>query len=71
MLRAERPRLPRAPPEFAERAQVTSREMLLAVAPPLTPRTFTLDGWPGWLVPAYRSGGHRPEVRLLDEEEGR
>jgi len=69
MLRAERPRLPTVPPETVEKAQVSSRDMLLAVAPPPTPRTFTLEGWPNWLIPTYRSGGHRPDVRLLDAEE--
>jgi hypothetical protein len=67
MLRTERPRLP-TPPVIPDRAQVNSREMLLAVAPPPTTRAPALEGWPSWLIPAYRSGGHRPEVRLLEEE---
>ena len=67
MLRTDRPRLP---PErtLIEPAQVSSRDLLLAVAPPPQTHTFSLNGWPVWLIPAYRSGGHRPEVRLLEEE---
>jgi len=67
MLRAERPRVPAEHPEV-ERAQVSSRDLLLAVAPPPQTHSFALTGWPNWLIPAYRSGGHRPEVRLLEEE---
>ncbi len=67
MLRYERPRLPSDPPN-PERAQVASRQLLLAVAPPpATSRSFALEGWPSWLMPAYRSGGHKPEIRLLEE----
>ncbi|HTT46140.1 MAG TPA: hypothetical protein VMH38_09065 [Thermoplasmata archaeon] len=67
MLRTERPRLPSSP-VASDRAQLNSREMLLAVAPPPTTRALALEGWPSWLIPAYRSGGHRPEVKLLEEE---
>jgi len=68
MLRYERPKLP-SEPQNAERAQVASRELLLAVAPPpATSRSFALEGWPSWLIPTYRSGGHKPEIRLLDED---
>jgi hypothetical protein len=35
--------------------------------PPATSRSFALEGWPSWLMPAYRSGGHKPEIRLLEE----
>jgi len=67
MLRAERPPLPKEPTE-AESAQLNSRELLLAVAPPPPTHSFALSGWPNWLIPQYRSGGHRPQVRLLEEE---
>jgi len=67
MLRAERPRLPPERPPI-EPAQVTARDMLLAVAPPPQAHSFSLTGWPTWLIPAYRSGGHRPEVQLLEDE---
>lgn len=68
MLHTERPRLPTEPPDRVERAQLTSRDLLLAVAPPPVARSFSLEGWPDWLIPTYRSGGHRPEIRLLEEE---
>lgn len=67
MLRAERPRIPTERPDV-NRAQVSSRDLLLAVAPPPEGHSFPLTGWPNWLIPAYRSGGHHPEVRLLEEE---
>jgi len=67
MLRAERPRISGDSPS-ADRAQLNARELLLAVAPPPENHSFALSGWPNWLIPAYRSGGHRPEVRLLEDE---
>jgi hypothetical protein len=67
MLRAERPRsLPGL--EESNGARYTPRDLLLAVAPPPKTHAFALSGWPNWLIPAYRSGGHRPEVQLLEEE---
>jgi len=68
MLRAERPRLPEVTPE-PERAQLNYRDLLLAVAPPPETHAFSLSGWPNWLIPQYRSGGHRPQVSLLEDEE--
>ena len=67
MLRTERPRT------LPERAMGASgsqgpREILLAVAPVPQTHSFATSGWPDWLIPAYRSGGHRPLVRLLEEE---
>jgi hypothetical protein len=45
------------------------RQLLLAVAPPPHPHhSYALSGWPDWLIPAFRAGTHRPEVRLLEEE---
>jgi hypothetical protein len=45
------------------------RQLLLAVAPPPRPhQPYALSGWPTWLSPAYRAGGHRPSIRLLQEE---
>lgn len=67
MLRAERPRVPAERP-VVEPAQLNARDMLLAVAPPPPAHSFSLTGWPTWLIPTYRSGGHRPEVRLLEED---
>jgi len=47
-----------------------ARQLLLAVAPPPQPHSsYALSGWPTWLIPAYRAGGHRPTVRLLEEEQ--
>jgi hypothetical protein len=67
MLRTERPRIPF---ELQSHANVGSdpHEILLAVAPPPKAPSFFLSGWPNWLVPQFRSGGHRPEIRLLGEE---
>jgi hypothetical protein len=46
-----------------------SSQLLLAVAPPPRPHhAYALSGWPTWLIPAYRAGGHRPSVRLLEED---
>ena len=67
MLRSDRPRFSG---EF-EPGGATSpagREVLLAVAPPPKNLPYPAVGWPEWLIPAYRSGGHRPIVRLLEEE---
>jgi hypothetical protein len=67
MLREERPR---SLPELDElnRARYSPRDLLLALAPPPKTQSSTLFGWPNWLIPEYRSGGHRPEVTLLEEE---
>jgi len=70
MLRTERPRVPNERND-GDRAQLNSRELLLAVAPPPLSQSSAYTGWPAWLIPQYRSGGHRPEVRLLEEEEER
>jgi hypothetical protein len=67
MLRTEQPRVPIPRAENAG-ARFGFRDLLLAVAPPPQPHAYPLSMWPSWLVPAYRSGGHRPEVRLLEEE---
>ncbi len=67
MLRAERPRLPL---DLQARTSDVSaaREVLLAVAPPPRAPSFFLSGWPNWLVPQFRSGGHRAIVRNFSEE---
>ncbi|MGB6500341.1 MAG: hypothetical protein WBG19_02915 [Thermoplasmata archaeon] len=67
MLRTARSDLSLDSGEF--RGRSASRQLLLAVAPPPRPHhSFALSGWPSWLVPAYRAGGHRPSMRLLEEE---
>ncbi len=66
MLRSERPP---HPSRFSETgAGLGGRELLLAVAPPPRISPLAVGGWPNWLVPTFRSGGHRPAVRLLTEE---
>lgn len=67
MLRAER-----TPLAFETAAPTHGRaaahQMLLAVATPPSPPAYALSGWPTWLIPAYRAGGHRPQIHLLEEE---
>lgn len=59
MLRTERPRLEGDYGAPSSGIQVMTRELLLAVAPPPHAHSYALSGWPTWLVPSYRSGGHR------------
>ena len=67
MLRSVRIGL-RATPTDTMHGRSASRQLLLAVAPPPQPHhSYALSGWPSWLIPAYRAGGHRPEIRLLEE----
>lgn len=47
----------------------TPRELLLAMAPPPRTAVPVVEGWPSWLIPTFRSGGHRPNSRLLTEDE--
>ena len=67
MLRSDRPRFP-GEFELGGASSPAARDLLLAVAPPPKSRPYPAVGWPEWLIPAYRSGGHRPVVRLLEEE---
>jgi len=66
MMRSERARV--GPGSDARGQYQTLQELLLAVAQPPRNHSFELSGWPNWLTPAYRSGGHRPEIQLLEEE---
>jgi hypothetical protein len=66
MLRAERPRV--TGESDAGSRYAAAQELLLAVAPPPKTHSYALSGWPNWLIPAYQSGGHRPEVHLLEED---
>jgi hypothetical protein len=59
MLRTERPRLANDYGATSGGIQVMTRELLLAVAPPPPAHSYALSGWPTWLVPSFRSGGHR------------
>jgi hypothetical protein len=65
MLRTERSAFGLDAPEPDRHA--APRQLLLAVAPPPRHPAFSLSGWPTWLIPAYRAGGHRPEIVLLEE----
>ena len=67
MLRAERPR-DGSSLGLQGRSAPTPHNVLLAVAPPPKNSSYPLSGWPEWLIPAYRSGGQRPAIRLLEEE---
>ena len=58
------------PPRFPDEGPVSGvRELLLAVAPAPRLPTSVVEGWPNWLAPTFRSGAHRPTIRLLDEDE--
>jgi hypothetical protein len=68
MLHSERPRVI-GEGDTGSRYQVAPpQELLLAVASPPKTHSYELSGWPSWLIPAYQSGGHRPEVHLLEED---
>jgi hypothetical protein len=67
MLRSERSGLTMAAAQHNLRGSA-NRQLLLAVAPPPRAPAFALSGWPEWLTPVYRAGGHRPNVRLLEED---
>lgn len=67
MLRAEHPRAVDLANGRAHSA-VAPHDVLIAVAPPPKATFDPLSRWPEWLIPAYRSGGHRPAVHLLEEE---
>jgi hypothetical protein len=67
MLRGERPRS-LAQLEESNRVSYHPRDLLFAVAPPPKTHSSSYSGWPNWLIPAYRSGGHRPHVQLLEDE---
>ncbi len=66
MLRAERPRS--CTGLESGFSSPTARQMLLAVAPPPPPSSTVSAGWPDWLAPAFRSGGHRSSLKILEEE---
>jgi len=59
MLRTERPHISGDFQANSGGIQVMTRELLLAVAPPPQAHSYALSGWPTWLVPSFRSGGHR------------
>ena len=67
MLRAERPRSCTGL-ESGFSSLPSARQMLLAVAPSPPSSSTASAGWPDWLAPAFRSGGHRPALKVLEEE---
>ena len=67
MLRTERARLAFAP-SLVDAPHTMARDLLIAVAPPPRTHVYDLSGWPNWLAPTYRSGGHRASPRLREDE---
>jgi len=47
--------------------ETTSPRVLIAVAPPPRVTNPTRWGWPHWLAPAYRAGGHHSNHRPLED----
>jgi hypothetical protein len=69
MLRTERSNSVFSPPAPADAPHTMARDLLIAVAPPPRTHVYDLTGWPQWLTPTFRSGGHRLSAR--PREEGR
>lgn len=62
MLRTERARW-EVSPSLVDAPHTMARDLLIAVAPPPRTHVYDLSGWPNWLAPTYRSGGHRTTSR--------
>lgn len=43
------------------------RPFLLALDPPTRAEDAPVERWPEWLVPSFRSGGHRVTLRLFQD----
>jgi hypothetical protein len=67
MLRTERGRMDYSP-TLVDAPHTLARDLLIAVAPPPRTHVYDLSGWPTWLAPTYRSGGHRTTTRLRESE---
>lgn len=67
MLRTERAPLILSP-SLVDAPHTMARDLLIAVAPPPRTHVYDLSGWPDWLSPTYRSGGHRDASRLRGSE---
>jgi hypothetical protein len=67
MLRAERSQLTVAP-TLVDAPHTLARDLLIAVAPPPRTHVYDLSGWPDWLAPTFRSGGHRSPSRIRVSE---
>jgi len=60
MLRTERAPLTLHPsPTAVDAPHTLARDLLIAIAPPPRTHVYDLSGWPEWLAPTFRSGGHR------------
>lgn len=72
MLRNERPRLGETglvgdPRDFRADAP-PSQDLFLGEPAAFKGQSYAISGWPSWLIPTYQLKGHRPEIRLLEEE---
>ncbi len=67
MLRTERPAAV-VSPTLADAPHTLARDLLIAVAPPPRTHVYDLTGWPQWLTPTFRSGGHRIASRPREGE---
>jgi hypothetical protein len=65
MLRTERPNV-LAAPNASDAPHTLARDLLIAVAPPPRTHVYDLSGWPEWLTPTFRSGGHRLASRTRE-----
>ena len=72
MLRNERPRigedgLPNG--VAANQADPPApRDLFIGEPSSLKGHSYAISGWPDWLIPTYQLKGHRPQIRLLEEE---
>ena len=72
MLRNERPRigdevLPTGV-GASEAEKPSARDLFLGEPSSLKSHSYAISGWPNWLIPTYQLKGHRPQIRLLEEE---
>lgn len=71
MLRNEKPRMTEDGIPSANRdlrLEVSARDLFIGEPPSLNGLSYAISGWPHWLIPTYQLKGHRPEIRLLEEE---
>jgi hypothetical protein len=67
MLRTERTRLALST-TMVDAPHTMARDLLIAVAPPPRTHVYDLSGWPQWLIPTFRSGGHRLTARTREDD---
>ncbi|MGI0071494.1 MAG: hypothetical protein ACRECT_05455 [Thermoplasmata archaeon] len=68
MLRTERNPQLSFSQNLVDAPHTMARDLLIAVAPPPRTHVYDLSGWPHWLAPTYRSGGHRTPTRFKESE---